>query len=47
MNDEELIQKLYSEAQSLRLLYVEDDLTLCDNTKVMLEDFFDIVVNIS
>jgi PAS domain S-box-containing protein len=44
MNDEELIQKLYVEAQSLRLLYVEDDVTLCENTRIMLEDFFEIVV---
>lgn len=44
MNDNELIQSLHKQSQSLKLLYVEDDLELCENTNAMLEEFFQTIV---
>lgn len=44
MDDNKLIKSLHEASQSLKLLYVEDDLELCENTHAMLEDFFETIV---
>jgi PAS domain S-box-containing protein len=44
MNDDALILALKNQAKSLSLLYVEDDLNLCEHTQIILEDFFEDIV---
>lgn len=44
MSDDVLIESLHEQTQLLKLLYVEDDLVLCENTQAMLEEFFQTIV---